>query len=238
MNIKEYYSNMSRLYLHQAVLFSIVFIAFVFPCMLKVPIFPVEFAAMSILICIVYYSLRYVYFTWKGQIAPVLYKKNGKVIRKYHPYVLIRSPHSRSLFHIYSADGICQYTILKLRGKKSQGEEFEMRTHLSSTTTMVQVNKNEVCITDNNQPVFLSVQKVSKAEKRCMVGTISYSYKRYNEEKLERDGKSVLSVKRGMMPVRLQQYFPPNSPLLEFDYDLDEKEKGLCICLYFIFSNN
>src|SRR5690606_39900149 len=70
MNIREYYAAMSRLYLHQVILCTIFFCILILPSLKITQFIPTVGVGIFIIIMIVYFSIRYLYFIYKSTTLP------------------------------------------------------------------------------------------------------------------------------------------------------------------------
>ena len=118
MNIKDYYTGMTRLYINQTVLFTVVFAAIILPSLVKIQFLPANLAGMFVFLCIIYFFLMYLYFSNVSRGLDSLLGLKNYGTGNAEPYLLIQSSPSNSLLDLYSFDGIRRISLSKVKGKE------------------------------------------------------------------------------------------------------------------------
>lgn len=246
MNIKDHYSFMSKLYLHQTILFAVVFIVVILPNIKRTDFLLANMAGLALFLAMVYYFFRFLYFTFKKNAVSFTLVHGVQTING-DTYLLIPSHSSQTILEAYSSDGIRRWSILSLKGKErrerlrclslgGRGHIFKVHEHGNGHTGYMFVNPNDIVFFLGDK--ILNVKANNKRSKQMyfMVGADSYELKKpYSDRILYKNGQAVMTIKKGLMPVSWQQFFHPNTPQLKIDEQLTSEEKGLCLCLITLF---
>ncbi|CAM3983887.1 hypothetical protein [Lederbergia lenta] len=243
MNIKDYYSRMTRLYMNQTVLFSLVFITIILPSIKQVDFLHVNLAGIVVSLCLFNFFLKYVYFSGKNREVSTLISSKDFTMSKAQSYILLRSPSSFSYFDIYSADGICRFSISMVKGKEKRSRNklsettkaklmFRLEQQGSANISYIHVNSNDAVIFIQDNKIPLIITQINSREKEILIGSKTYHLKRqYADYILSTDEKVLMRIKKGFMPIKMQALFQPNTPVLSFESRLTEDQKYLCLCL-------
>ncbi|MEK3886124.1 hypothetical protein [Bacillus sp. FSL K6-3431] len=243
MNIKDYYARMTRLYLNQTILFTLVFVSIILPSMQKVNFLPINIAGIFVSLCLFTFFLKYLYFTNKNRDVSLLINAKDIVMSKAQFYILLQSPSSLSIFDIYSADGICRFSISRIKGREKRkrdkiGNKFKSKwmyridQHGSTNRSYIHVYSQDAVIFIQKSKLPIIITKINATRKELVVGAKTYQLKKsYADYVLSIDEKVVMRIKKGFMPLKMQTMFQPNTPILSFEKRLTEDEKYLCLCL-------
>lgn len=246
MNIKEHYSFMARLYFHQSILFTVVFTIIILPNVRKADYFLSNMAGLVVFLCMVYFILRFVYFSYKSSAVSIILS-NGPVTDNKETLLLIASHNSNTLLEAYSSDGIRQLSLLFVKGKErqdrlkyfglgSKGRLYKINEHGHGTTAFLHVGQGGInFITSKRRiPVIMNIKGSKKLS--FIVGPDHYEVKKpYSDRLLLKNGQVVMSIKKGLMPIKWQQHFSPNTPLLKMHTRLSQEERSLGLCLLIAF---
>ncbi|HBZ09533.1 MAG TPA: hypothetical protein DEO65_06590 [Bacillus bacterium] len=246
MNIKEHYTFMSRLYFHQSILFTVVFMVVILPNLKKADLFLSNLAGLAVFLCMVYFVLRFLYFSYKSNAVSIMLS-TGPMAENNETFLLISSHNANCLMEAYSSDGIRRFSIFNVKGKErrsslknyelgKRGRLFKINEHGIGTTGYLHIEQSGTSfITSKNKiPVIIN----SKGGKSLcfIVGPDQFEIKKpYSNRLLLKNGRPVMSIKKGLMPIKWQQYFSPNTPLLKMDTSLSKEERSLCLCLLTLF---
>lgn len=243
MNIKDYYSSMARLYMNQTVLFSLVFITIILPSFKQVDFLHVHLSALVVSICLFNFFLKYVYFSGKNREVATLISSKDLTMSKAQSYILLQSPSSFSYYDIYSADGIRRFSISIVKGRMKRRRNklsktakaklmFRIEQQGSANISFIHANSNDAVIFMQENKMPLSITQINAREKEILIGTKVYRLKRqYADYIVSTDEKVMMRIKKGIMPIKMQVLFQPNTPVLSFERHLTEDQKYLCLCL-------
>ncbi len=247
MNIKDYYTGMTRLYINQTVLFTVVFAAIILPSLVKIHFLPANLAGMFVFLCIIYFFLMYLYFSNVSRGLDSLLGLKNYGTGNAEPYLLIQSSPSNTLLDLYSFDGIRRISLSKVKGKERRARHkltskpypksiFSVRDQGANKISHIHMNPKHSYIFIDEKKFPVIINKIRYGEREIIIGSTRYHLKKtYSDYILSRHGKVVMTIKKGIMPVKMQNYYHPNTPLLEFQGRLLADEKHLCICLVVFF---
>ena len=242
MNIKDYYSGMSRLYINQTVLFAVVFSTVILPLLTYRIVFPAVAAGIFILVCTFYFFLRFLYFSYKSNTlpSPNLTKRPGSSL-----YMIMPSPISAYRWRLYAADGICQFSIIELKGKEKKTKInpttfrtkiFKVTDHRENRTSYIFKEKKSIKIYMDNIYVDFTTVRLKKRAYSMSIGNDSYLIKRTAYKcTLSKNGQEIMTVSKGVMPLSLQKLFNASTPIVKFNSRLNNIEKHLCLFIALSF---
>ncbi|MFD1706664.1 hypothetical protein ACFSCZ_07830 [Siminovitchia sediminis] len=245
MNIKEHYSLMARLYFHQSVLFAVVFIVVILPNIQKSNFFLANMAGLAVFLCLVYFILRFIYFSYKSSVASMLLS-NGANGNGMETFLLVTPHHNDSLMEAYSSDGIRRLSLLTVKGKERQerftyyrlpnrGRLYKINEHGLGTTAYMHIDQRSIHFITGDKVVPVVLSRAKRAV-HLTVGADRFEIKSpYSDRLILKNGQMVLSVKKGRMPIKWQQSFSPNTPLLRIDNSLSKETRSLCLFLFILF---
>lgn len=246
MNIKDHYSFMSKLYLQQTVLFAVVFIVVILPNIKRTDFFLANMAGVAVFLFMVSYFFRCVYFTFKKNAVSFALVHGAKSLNG-NTYLLIPSHNSQTIVEAYSSEGIRRWSILSLKGKErrerlrqlslgGKGHIFKVHEHGNSHPWYMYVNQNDVVFFLGDKTLNVKASKQQSKRTNFMIGPDCYELKKlYSDRILYKNGKAVMIIKKGLMPVSWQQFFHPNTPQLKINEQLTLEERALCLCLITLF---
>lgn len=246
MNIKEHYSFMARLYFHQTILFTVVFTVVILPNIKKVNFFLSNVAALAVFLSMVYFILRFIYFSYKSSAVSMMLN-NGPLTENSETLLLISSHNANCLMEAYSSDGVRRLSLLTVKGKERRnrlkhyelgrkGRLYKISEHGLGTTAYMHIDQSRISFITGTDKIPVIIHNRGSKELNFIAGPDQYVIKKpYSDRLLIKNGKAVMSIKKGMMPIKWQQYFSPNTPLLKMSRDLSQEERGLCVCLLILF---
>ncbi|MBS4203227.1 hypothetical protein [Lederbergia citrea] len=241
MNIRNHYSGMARLYIHQSILYTIFLTIVVLPCLKKTHIFPVIGTGIFILASIVYYFFRYLYFSFKVNALPRPHfaKQQGSVY-----FLIMPSPVSAYHWKLFSSNGICKFSIVAVTGKEKKSKIKATNSKKARVLRVMDHEKNMTCLafkekhsfhlyTEGNELLF-SAKKQNKREFYGSNGLDRYQYKKmaYNFV-VTKNGRKIMTISQGLMPTRLQKLFYASTPVVTFDSNIKDYERHFCLALFF-----
>lgn len=240
MNIKEYYSIKSRLYLHQTILCAIVFSVVMIPAARKTDFFLVFAVGIFVFICIAYFFFRYLYFSVKSSSLPNPNQMNSPESMF---YILMPSPVSSSNLHLYSITGFRRLTVTELKGKelKAQRKEinrsgvqkvFRIQDYEKQKNWHLYIEKQRRYLYSADFQLICTIDRQNKVEQHASINQADFHLKKnYFNISVLKNGNEVLTMRKGYMPFMLQKYFFSNSPVLKLDGRLKDNEKILCLSM-------
>jgi hypothetical protein len=245
MNIHDHYSFMSKLYLHQTVLFAVVFIVIILPNLGRTDFLLANMAGLAVFLLMIYYFFRFLYFTFKKNAVSYASALNAASLNG-NTYLVVASHSAHTVLEAYSADGIRRWSLLFLKGRErrermryfsldEKGHLFKVHEHGSGHTGYLFVNQQDIIFFfgDHSRKVMVERGKKRSTFKK---GTDLYELKKpYADRILLKNGQAVMTIKKDLMPVSWQQFFNPNTPQLKMDEALTPEERGLCLCLITLF---
>lgn len=246
MNIKEHYSFMARLYFHQSILFTVVFMLIILPYVRKADFFLSNLAGLAVFLCMVYFILRFIYFSYKSSAVSMILS-NGPKARNNETLLLIPSHNAHCLMEAYSSDGIRRLSILIVKGKErrvrlkyydlgKRGRLFKINEHGIGTTAYMHMDHSGISFITSNKKVPVIINTSDSKRLSFIAGPDHFEIKKpYSDRTLLKNGRPVMTIKKGWMPIKWQQYFSPNTPLLKMDSSLSKEERSLCLCLLRLF---
>ncbi|RST72983.1 hypothetical protein D4T97_013930 [Siminovitchia acidinfaciens] len=246
MNIKEHYSLMARLYFHQSILFTVVFTVIILPNVRKADFFLSNLAGLVVFLCMVYFILRCIYFSYKSSAVSIILN-NGPMKENEETLLLIVSHNSNSLLEAYSSDGIRRLSLLFVKGKERRdrmkyyglgrkGRLFKISEHGVGTTAYMHIGQSGISFIAAKRKIPVIINTRGSKKLSFIVGPDHYEVKKpYSDRLLLKNGHVIMSIKRGWMPIKWQQYFSPNTPLLKMDSRISQEERSLSLCLLILF---
>ncbi|RST58572.1 hypothetical protein D5F11_016175 [Siminovitchia terrae] len=246
MNIKEHYSFMARLYFHQSILFTVVFTVIILPNVKKADFFLSNMAGLAVFLSMVYFVLRFLYFSYKGSAVSMILS-NGLMAENNETLLLIPSHNANCLMEAYSSDGIRQLSILIVKGRErrahlkyyelgKRGRLVKINEHGIGTTAYMHIDHGGITFITAKKKLPVIINTRGGKSLSFIVGPDHFEVKKpYSDRVLMKNGRTVMTIKRGLMPIKWQQYFSPNTPLLKMDSGLSKHERSLCLCLLTLF---
>ena len=247
MNIKDHYSFMSKLYLQQTILFAVVFIVVILPNINRTDFLPANMAGLAVFLFMIDYFFRCLYFTLKKNAVTFALVHNAESING-NTYLIIASHNTQTNLEAYSSDGIRRWSIHSLKGKERQerlhyfslgqkGNLFKVHGHAIGHTGYMFINQNDMLFFfGNRDPLKVRMDRKKSNQMKFCIGSDSYELKKpYSDRILYKNGQAVMTIKKGLMPVSMQQFFHPNTPQLKIHEQLSAEERGLCLCLITLF---
>jgi len=234
---------MSRLYFHQTVLFAVVFVVVILPTLRKTDFFLSQLAGLIVFLLTFYFFMRFLYFVYKTN-AVSFALQNGTNIGNNNDFLMISSHDSNSIIEAYSFDGLRRFSIMTVKGRErkvrlkyyslgSKGRLCKINEHGVGSTSYLYLDQNDIKFFYNNEKIPIIKNDPTSKRLSFIAGPNHYEIKRtYSNRLLLKNGQAVISIKKGLMPITLQQYFHPNTPLLKIHSSLEHQER--CICLFLI----
>ncbi|MBO0995152.1 hypothetical protein [Bacillus sp. SD088] len=228
MNIRDYYSGMSRLYIHQSILCVIVFLVVVFPALQITSFFPTNTAGILLFVMLIYYALRHIYFAYKSHKLPnpAIFRNEGEVL-----LMLAPSPVTAYQGKLFTGSGFCAFSIKK--GRKVKDQLFTVTDHRKNTYWLVQMNALGMQLLEAGKKNPLRMLKSEKREYRTTDGQYYRIVKSVYTFSIKKNGKKIMSVSQGLMPISMQRIFSASTPIIKFDRQINEEERIFCLVLYF-----
>ncbi|WP_062104869.1 hypothetical protein [Bacillus niameyensis] len=237
MNIKEYYESMSRLYLHQIILCVFVLICIILPCLHITKILPASTAAIFLAILILYYFLRHLYFVYRCSHLPSPYQTNWQ-----GETLLLMAPSAVSAYSwkLFTSDGFCHFSI---KEEKKFNKDESHNKNLSLTCLDHPTNNYWTVLSERE------VVQVLKADDRPIFKAISIDKREYRSDdrkdvyrifkggysySIHKNGRVLMTISRGLMPISLQRLFSASTPIIKFDRHIKEHERFFCLALFFL----
>ncbi|RWR04451.1 hypothetical protein QNH23_06645 [Siminovitchia fortis] len=246
MNIKEHYSFMARLYFHQSILFTVVFTVIILPNVKKADFLLSNLAGLAVFLCMIYFILRCLYFSYKISAVSMMLS-NGPMAEHNETLLIIPSHNANCLMEAYSSDGIRRLSLLIVKGKErrarlkyyelgKRGRLFKINEHGIGTTAYMHIDQSGISFITSKKKLSVMINTRGSKSRSFIVGPDHFELKKpYSDRMLLKNGRPVMTIKKGLMPIKWQQYFSPNTPLLKVDSSLSKEERSLCLCLLVLF---
>lgn len=230
MNMKEYYASMSRVYLHQIILCVTVLLLILLSSLYLGKLVPMMIGLIIVSIFIIYYFFRYLYFLYKSSSLP---KPTYLDLQSESLLLIPPSPVTAYQWNIFSSHGF-RFLSIKI-GKQIVGKR-------KIKTLTIYNHKENSSWTVENHGQFIDIhssdlnRKFFKREKKeyCANENERYLINDYGSTfSITKNGTSIMTVTKGIMPIRIQQIFPLNTPIIQFQSTLPEEERYFCLALFF-----
>ncbi|MCJ8006588.1 hypothetical protein ACFFF5_02290 [Lederbergia wuyishanensis] len=237
MNIKDYYTGMSRLYSHQTILCTIVFIIVILPSIKITQFFPAIGAGIFVLILIVYFFLKYLYFTYKSNSLPsprILNQQSSTL------FMIMPTPVSTYNWKLYTGNGLCRYSAMEVKGKekkliKYSGRIFRTMDHEKNLLWTIHIDKQAIKVFSHDQSLVFIASKIDKKEFWANNGKDRYQIqKKVYHCVVKKNGRKILTVSQGIMPLRLQKLFSSSTPMVILDSNIKDYERALCLAIFLL----
>lgn len=235
MNIREYYAAMSRLYLHQVILCTIFFCILILPS-LKITQF-IPTVGVFIIIMIVYFSIRYLYFTYKSTTLPIPNKYEAT-----NKYIMMDASIASYNWRLYTEDGFCRYSILKLSKKEKKlllkaddkkAMALRIIDHYENKQWNIFNNRDSMTIISDNNHIVFKALKIDKREYIANNGQDHYRMlKSASYCVISKNGNKIMTISTGLMPLRMQKLFYSSTPIIGFANDITDYERHFCLGLF------
>lgn len=172
---------------------------------------------------------------------------NGPMAENNETLLLISSHNPNCLMEAYSSDGIRRLSIFIVKGKErrvrlkgyelgKRGRLFKINEHGVGTTAYMHMDHGSISFIISNKKVPVIINTSGSKSLSFIAGPDHFEIKKpYSDRTLLKNGRPVMTIKRGWMPIKWQQYFSPNTPLLKIDSSLSKEERSLCLCLLTLF---
>ncbi|MBS4217394.1 hypothetical protein KHA96_03590 [Bacillus sp. FJAT-49711] len=235
MNIKDYYTGMSRLYSHQTILCTIVFIMVVLPSIKITQFFPAISAGIFVLVLMIYSFLKYVYFSFKSNSLP-----SPKMLNQQSTtlFMIMPTPASTYNWKLYSGNGLCSFSIMEVKGKERKlknhsGRLYRIMDHKKSLLWHVYIDKQGIKVLSNDESLVFNAAKIDKREYWANNGRDRYQiHKMAYHFVIKKNGRKIMEVSQGIMPLRLQKLFSSSTPMVILDSNIKEYERSLCFVVF------
>lgn len=235
MDIKKYYATMSKIYLNQMIMISL---AFSGSCIILSSfqvnkLIPYMMAVVWLFIAV--FFVKYLYYKGKNRQIKLDSIKPYKENEVDQQYMIEFLPSSSFYAQFYTSNGICSWEI-KGAHKKRKGKTTIDHYLLQNKAQMKRIL---IKITHHNRPKltvscssFHKMFYLARNNRRKIVFQSKKDdmvvQKSHNEEiECVYNGKMIARVRRGFMPVKWQQIFSPNTPILSFEHNVNDEEKIL-----------
>lgn len=236
MNIKEYYSGMSRLYMHQTILCVIIFVVVILPSLKMTKFFPVISAGIFVVILAIYYFLRHLYFTYMSSIIPHPQQLNhqGSVL------MIIPTPLSTYQWKLFTGSGLCRISIMRVKGRKKRKMKrlypkciniFQIVDHESNKKWIIYKERKAIHIHCNEYDSQYTAKVTNRHEYHLGNDFFNIKKTMYTYTVMKNDQK-LMSISEGIMPINLQKIFHASTPIVTFYRPIKEHERYFCIALF------
>ncbi|MBW8350929.1 hypothetical protein K0H71_15975 [Bacillus sp. IITD106] len=235
MNIKDYYTGMSRLYSHQTILCTVVFIIVILPSIKITQFFPAVGAGIFVLILMFYFFLKYLYFAFKSNALPsprILNQQSTTL------FMIMPSPVSTYNWKLYTGNGLCRYSAMEVKGRekkmnKRHGRIFRIMDHEKNLLWNVHIENQGIKVYSNNQSLVFDAKKIDKREFWANNGRDRYQiHKIAYQCVIKKNGRKIMTVSQGIMPLSLQKLFSSSTPMVILDSNIKDYERFVCLALF------
>lgn len=237
MNIKDYYTGMSRLYSHQTILSTIVFIIVILPSIKVTQFFPAIGAGIFVLILMMNFFLKYLYFSFKSNSLP-----SPKILNQQSStlFMIMPTPVSTYNWKLYTGNGLCRYSAMEVKGKekkinKQPGKIFRVMDHEKNVLWTIHIDKQAIKVFSNDQSLVFNAAKIDKKEFWANNGRDRYQINKIAYHcVVKKNGRKIMSVSQGIMPLRLQKLFSSSTPMVILDSNIKEYERTVCLAIFLL----
>ncbi|MBS4194409.1 hypothetical protein [Lederbergia citri] len=235
MNIKDYYTGMSRLYSHQTILCTIVFIIVILPSIKITQFFPAIGAGIFVLFLMIYFFFKYIYFSFKSNALPsprILNQQSATL------FMIMPSPVSTYNWKLYTGNGLCRYSAMEVKGRekkinKHQGRIFRIMDHEKNLLWNVHINNQGIKVYSNDQRLVFDAMKIDKKEFWANNGRDRYLiHKMAYRCVIKKNGRKIMTVSQGIMPLSLQKLFSSSTPMVVLDSNIKDYERSVCLAIF------
>lgn len=243
MNIKDYYSHMSRLYIHQTIFSAIVLVIVILPGLKITHLFPARAAGIFVFIYTVYFFFRYLYFSYRSDALPSPYINNKSGLNL---LVIIPSV-ANAGWNLYLGSGICQLTITELKGRKKRLKKkglsidekanvYKIINHEKNMIWYVSKGRNKVNVFTSESKLTFAAFRPNKREYYLKDEKNMYHIKKTAfKYRVAKNDEEIMSITQGVMAINLQRLFNASTPIVKFDRNIHEYEKHLCLSMALFF---
>ncbi|KQL53790.1 hypothetical protein AN964_09945 [Heyndrickxia shackletonii] len=253
MNIKEYYTVMSRIYLNQIILVGFfligclfLFNAVGFPFILKI-IF------IIVMIILIYFFVKYLYFNFRE--GSLKYITSDKQIRNENSKELMMMflPAPSLFIKFFNSNGICEYELrdegmepwkwflpIRIRRRESLSYQLKKRDGTVLVNMNVSQHNGQVEITTPSNQLFIIKLQERKRKMMTFEAGNDMLFIHLTTHKIEvtKNNKNIATIQNGWMPIKWQKYFSSNTPILTFKNEVSEAEQFIIYgLLIFLFVN-
>ncbi|MCJ7841155.1 hypothetical protein MUB24_09655 [Lederbergia sp. NSJ-179] len=235
MNIKDYYSGMSRLYIHQSILCVFVLFVIVFPALHITSFASTTAAGILLFFLLIYYVLRHIYFSYKSHQLPnpSIFNGEGETLLMLEP-----SPVTAYQGKLFSGSGFCHFSIKKGKRKAVslfvKEKLFTITDHRKNTYWSARINHHRIQLMKAGDTSAFKAIKVDRREYGTTNGEIYRIVKSAYTFAIKKNGKTLMFVSRGLMPFSMQRIFSASTPIIKFDRQAREEERIFCLLIYFV----
>lgn len=251
MNIKEYYTVMSKIYLNQVILACLFLIGcfFIFSAVGFMLIFKLIFIAVMTLLS--YFFIKYLYFiNREGSLTSISADKKLQVANS-NELMMMFLPAPSLYIKFFTGNGICKYELrdekmeawkwlfpLRIRKPGSQSYQLTKRDGMVLAKIKVADHRGNIEINTHKQQHYILqlIERKRKLLKFTSGDNIILLHITSHKIEVTKDARVIATIHNGWMPIKWQRYFSPNTPILTFKNELNEDELyviyGLLILLF------
>lgn len=240
MNIREYYSYMTKIYLYQLIIISL-FTSFCLCILIRLGII-IQLKYIFTLICIilVYYFIKYHYYLCKGSSASLSLDAHKKVIHNSNFFLLKCIPAPVIHLKVFKTNGLCEWDISEIRQQslnlnKKPIQVFELKKRDGNRFAIFNFSRfhnTSMEIIFSDLKLILNFKKTEKNKEIFILNSDEYAIiKKTSAVEIIKDGKILTKVSIGLMPINWQKKFSPNTPVIELNEKIEEKDFYICFCL-------
>ncbi|PKR85810.1 hypothetical protein [Heyndrickxia camelliae] len=253
MNIKEYYSVMSRIYLNQVILVGLFLIGCLFLFGSVGFPFLFKWITTGVIMLLVYFFVRYAYFSFRGDhLRDISKDRKLKIINSNEQMMLFLPAPSLSI-KFFKSNGICEYEIkeekinlrkwyspIKIGRNESKFYQFKKRDGLVMAKMKVLHRQGNIEITTLTNLKSIIQLKERKRNKLTFDADGDRILIHVSAHKMvvTKNNKTIAIIENGWMPIKWQRYFSPNTPILSFKEEVIETDQIIIYGLLILIFNN
>ncbi|MED1205399.1 hypothetical protein [Heyndrickxia acidicola] len=223
MNIREYYDEMSAVYLQQLIWICLFLSVFLTVLSAIGRLFYMIWVLLAVFVIVLYFLSRYLYYHYrKNQSSYKMpYKSDYK---EPHSFMVMAMPSEEDRIQLFMSNGISEWSIHRVQSKqKNNAVKSDIYT-ISNQNRPIQAEAAFCSNAASNYAVVQTGQKeLARIELQSMEKSKSCFFCGKDEFTVMRSGKSTRIYKnsielacyeKGWMPFSWQQNFSPNTPIL------------------------
>jgi hypothetical protein len=253
MNIKEYYTFMSRIYLNQVILAGV----FLTICLLFLHTIG-TFVLFKVIICLLisvllYFFSRYLFFSKKEEVISSQTFETRKMVSNTNQLMMLFFPAPSLRIKFFNSNGICEWELcdekVKIRKwflpsvfQKGSTQSYELKKRDGLRLAILKLNKRKQqfeIITNEQKHLLLLI----KGKKRNVLNfdIMNQHYvivKSIHTIDIKKNGVKIATINKGWMPINWQKSFSPNTPILTFQECVSNDDRYIIYCLLILLFAN
>ncbi|MBU5210064.1 MULTISPECIES: hypothetical protein [Heyndrickxia] len=243
MNIKEYYSYKTKLYLQQIIIIGIYMTICLFILLNTSFSLIAKWAVCLLFIVILYYLIKYYYYVFREIKSSIPFDSQEKELPSYDRFLFVLSATPFLQLKFFKSNGLCAWKIApyNTNGKKWSNlnhtfkSMYMIQNHSGSNCVYIEISKNKKKATKMILPSKTIEMYPKKENWRTLCFSVENNQFTINKSlatiKICKDDQVISKITKGVMPLNWQKHFSPNTPIIEFTETMNERDFFICIGL-------